>query len=274
MKSGQALIAEIDATPVEPGDAVFWWLGQHSFVVRTCEAVVWFDPYLTPNEKRQSPPLLAPDEVTNADVILGSHDHADHIDRPALAGMAGASPRARFIVPRAVLSSLRETGVPADRFVALDAEEDLQTHGVQVTAIAAAHEFFDVDPERGHPYLGYIVQSGGVTIYHAGDTLKYEGLETRLKRQPIDLAFLPINGRDATRLARNCIGNMTYQEAVDLAGAVRPRLTVPAHYEMFASNAEDPALFADYMRVKFPGVKFWIGGHGTPVRLADAASPS
>ena len=274
MKTGRELIAEIDAARVESGDAVFWWLGQHSFVVRTCEAVVWLDPYLTPDEKRTVPPLLAPEEVTNADVILGTHDHADHIDRPALPGMAAASPRARFIFPRTVTDGANPPAVPAGRMLGLDAEEGLQTGGVQVTAIAAAHEFFDVDPERGHPYLGYIVRSGDVTIYHAGDTLKYEGLETRLKRQPIDLALLPINGRDARRLARNCIGNMTYQEAVDLAGAVRPRLTVPTHYEMFASNAEDPALFADYMRVKFPGVKFWIGEHGVPVRLSDAASGS
>ncbi|MBR4124638.1 MAG: hypothetical protein IKR13_00405, partial [Victivallales bacterium] len=65
-------------------------------------------------------------------------------------------------------------------------------------------------------------------------------------------ALLPINGRDAWRLTHDCIGNMTYQEAADLAGLLTPRLTVPAHYDMFPNNQEDPWLFTEYMRVKYP----------------------
>jgi L-ascorbate metabolism protein UlaG (beta-lactamase superfamily) len=58
---------------------------------------------------------------------------------------------------------------------------------------------------------------------------------------------------------------MTYQEAVDLAGDIRPRLTVPGHYDMFTGNSEDPAKFARYMDVKFPDLAYWIGEHGTAV---------
>jgi L-ascorbate metabolism protein UlaG (beta-lactamase superfamily) len=55
---------------------------------------------------------------------------------------------------------------------------------------------------------------------------------------------------------------MTYQEAADLAGALKPRLTVPAHYEMFRMNSCDPQLFVDYMRVKYPGLAVRVCTHG------------
>lgn len=132
-----------------------------------------------------------------------------------------------------------------------------------MTAVPAAHEFLDEDPATGlHPYLGYIIEGGGFRLYHAGDTCLYEGMQARLRQWPLDLALLPINGRDAKRLAANCIGNMTYQEAADLAGAVRPGLTVPTHFDMFATNSEDPQLFVDYMRVKYPRLATCIPRHG------------
>jgi len=81
--------------------------------------------------------------------------------------------------------------------------------------------------------------------------------------------FVPINGRDAVRLSSNTIGNMTYQEAVDLAGALQARLVVPAHYGMFAHNSEDPQLFADYLTVKYPDRHCWIGEPGEAVRISS-----
>ena len=99
-------------------------------------------------------------------------------------------------------------------------------------------------------------------------------MQARLKRWTFDLAILPINGRDAARYAANCIGNMTYQEAADLAGSLQPRLTVPGHYGMFAANTGDPAAFADYMRVKYPGLRTFVCAPGErlvlPARQAAA----
>ena len=64
-----------------------------------------------------------------------------------------------------------------------------------------------------------------------------------------------INGRDAVRYKANCIGNMTYQEAADLAGWCGTSMVIPAHYDMFQGNLENPELFIDYMTVKYPMVR-------------------
>ena len=44
---------------------------------------------------------------------------------------------------------------------------------------------------------------------------------------------------------------MTYQEAADLAGDVRPGTVIPGHWDMFADNSEDPGLFKDYIETKY-----------------------
>jgi len=267
MLTGDELIRDIDAYEATDAEFGLWWLGQHGFVVKLRSATVYVDPYLSDNPARQTPPLLRPDEVTNADLILGTHDHGDHIDRGAWPVLAARSPNARFVVPELLRETLwRELHMPPERFAGLDDGRSIDVHGLRITGVAAAHEFLDAEATTGlHPYLGYVIEADGCAIYHAGDTCAYEGLQTKLRKWRFDLMMLPINGRDAARLSAGCIGNMTYQEAADLAGPLRPGLTVPAHYDMFAGNGEDPRLFIDYMRVKYPHLAVRRCQHGRRV---------
>lgn len=43
------------------------------------------------------------------------------------------------------------------------------------------------------------------------------------------------------------------QEAADLAGDVQPGIVIPGHWDMFADNSADPALFQDYIEAKYKG---------------------
>jgi len=269
MRTGHELIADIDAARVDPGTVAFWWLGQHSFVLKMGPAILYVDPFLTPIAERLVPPLVSPAQMAHARLVLGTHDHGDHIDRAAWPDVARAG-RATFVVPNLVRDSIvRDLEIPEERVVGVDDGTSATVDGVRITGVAGAHEFLDRDPETGrYPWLGYVIEAGGCRVYHAGDTIKYEGLETRLKaHRPIDLALLPINGRDAARTEQGTIGNMTYQEAVDLAGAIKPRLTIPTHYDMFAGNLEDPQLFLDYLRVKYPELRSRICRYGEQVQL-------
>jgi L-ascorbate metabolism protein UlaG (beta-lactamase superfamily) len=268
MKSGTELIKEIDNCRLEPGKLAFWWLGQLGFAVKSGDTVIYFDPFLSPLPERRVPPLLKPEDIVDADFIFGSHDHIDHIDRDMWQQLSLSSPNVRFVVPELLTHELSVSlGIPRNRFVGITDGSNFSEKRLRVTGIAAAHEFLNADPMTGlYPYLGFVIEIDGRVIYHSGDTCIYEGLVTKLKAfSHIDLMFIPINGRDGKRLRSNLIGNMTYQEAVDLAGTVKPGLVVPAHYEMFSSNCEDPALFVDYLDAKYPDVKCWVGGHGEMV---------
>ncbi len=268
MKTGDILIADIKACTPDEGHYAIWWLGQQSFVVKIARTTCYLDPFLSPVAGRRVPSLISPLQLTNADFIFGSHDHADHIERSCWPAIATASPTASFVVPALLLPKLSiDLNIPLDRFIGLDADVSVEKGPIRITGIAAAHEFLDRDKETGrYPYLGYVIEGHGVTLYHAGDTCLYEGLQATLRRWKLSAAFLPINGRDARRLAEHCIGNMTYQEAADLAGSLAPGLTIPAHYDMFAANSEDPRLFTDYMKIKYPHLKTIICRYGEKIR--------
>ncbi len=262
--SGSDLIRDVDSCIVNHGQLALWWLGQHSFIVKTGKTIIYIDPFLSALDGRQVPPLVTAEIVRHADIICGTHDHADHIDRPVWPALAAASPQAKFVVPDLLRERLAvELPVALDRLVGLDDGKSVHVAGVKISAVAASHEFLDQDPETGrYPYLGFIFEADGRTWYHAGDTVWYEGLQTKLRRWKFDLMLLPINGRDAHRLSTGIIGNMTYQEAADLSGPLNPGLVIPTHYEMFAGNPGDPKAFQEYMRVKYPTVKTHRCRHG------------
>jgi len=263
-RSHQELLRDINGTKLVHGKAAFWWLGQLGFVVKLGSTIVYLDPYLARNPGRRTRPLLWPEEATNATICTGSHDHGDHIDPQAIHGLAAHSPGCKFAVPNPHVERVVALGCSRDSVVGLCADETAVVAGVKITGVKAKHESFD-DTEFGFPHLGYILEANGVCFYHSGDTLVYEGLVTTLLQYPLDAMFVPINGRDARRFRTGCIGNMTYQEAVDLAGDVGPRLVVPGHYDMFAHNSADPDEFADYLDAKFPDIPCWIGPAGEKV---------
>lgn len=256
--TGTALFDSIRSTRAA---SAFWWLGQHTFIVKIDDTIVLIDPFLTELEDRSLPPLFEPSEAAGVvDVVACTHDHLDHIDPVAISGLAEHTD-AHFVAPSAHEERMRSLGVPPNRLDVLNDGETASVAGLQFHAIKSAHEFFEQTADGHFPFLGYVIQGGGKSVYHSGDTVWWEGLQTQLSRFSLDVVFVPINGRDAKRYRNDIQGNMTYQEAADLVGGLDVKLAVPAHYDMFEWNAEDPNLFVDYMAAKYPGRRVWAGLH-------------
>jgi L-ascorbate metabolism protein UlaG (beta-lactamase superfamily) len=149
----------VNQTKARYGELAAWWMGQHSFIFKAGDVVIYMDPFLTPVPERQVPPLLRPDELTNATIVCGTHDHLDHIDRDVWPVIAAASPDAHFILPALVRESVVvEQGIAPDRLIGLDDGVSAEVGGVRITGVASAHEFLDRDPVTGmYPYLGYVL---------------------------------------------------------------------------------------------------------------------
>lgn len=252
------------------GSPTLCWLGQHGFALGWAGQVVVIDAYLKDEPRRQFPPITDLEGVAIADVLIGTHDHADHIDHTFWPELARQTDRPTMVMPRACLKTLSEKWqVEAESFVTLEPGESVEVGPLKLTAIPAAHEFLETEKHDGlHPYMGVMIQGPGGCIYHAGDTVIYEGIHKWVRQFSPEVMLLPINGRDAERYTKNIIGNMTYQEAVDLAGHLGAKLAVPTHWDMFAGNPGDPDAFASYMKVKFPEVETWIPEHGKCIDLS------
>ena len=236
--------------------ATLCWLGQMGLMIQMGETRLCVDYFASPRADRQVPPPISADRVEGVQVFLGTHDHLDHIDHEAWQVWAKNCPEALFVFPALHAEAVTADGVTPERQRGMGEGQACQIGGVTIRAIAAAHEFLHADPDTGlHPCLQYIIEGNGIRLYHAGDTLRYEGMLGKLQALGhIDAALLPINGRDGERYRRNCIGNMTFQESADLAGELRPGVVIPGHWDMFAGNLGDPAAFADYLDAKYPGL--------------------
>lgn len=247
-----------------------WWMGQMGLMIQSGEKKICIDYYASPAPGRQVPPPIAAEELKDVSVFLGSHNHLDHIDHESWKIWARTCPKAVFVFPEAHREAVLEDGIPEERAYGMNHGGEIHLGDITVQAIAAAHEFLDLDMNTGlYPCLQYLISWQGKRIYHAGDTLRYEGMLPRLRQfGEIDAALLPINGRDAKRYRRNCIGNMTFQEAADLAGELKPGLVIPGHWDMFSDNPGDPEAFADYLDAKYgKTVPCIIPEHMKPIEL-------
>ena len=243
------IISGIDGLRVGERALAFWGLGQVGVAIKGPDGVLYVDPYLTDSDgeggslERAFPHPLWPDEITNADAVLLTHDHIDHTDPDTILPLSEASPGARFIVPFTSSDTLVKAGLDERRITVPKVGEPVEVAGAKVTAVPSAHVELEHDEERGYPYFGYVVEWNGITVYHAGDTVVYDGLIETLSGWKIDVAFVPINGRDYFRTARGIAGNTDFREVADLAEALDFGLTVPTHYDLFAFNGADPGHF-------------------------------
>ena len=183
--------------------------------------------------KRLLPQILAPSDL-HFDVVICTHPHLDHFDIDAVGDMVRdgtklfCSVDCEKLVKELYLDYYGENVTyvkPADSFDAGDFHLD----------------FVNCDHGTGAPdAVGVVVTVDGKRIYEAGDTC------LRLDRtgeipQPLDVLIAPING---------AYGNLNEADCAALSEALKPAVTVPCHYGMFASHHGDVGKFYEIMTEK------------------------
>ncbi|SDN04291.1 MBL fold metallo-hydrolase [Ensifer sp. YR511] len=234
-----------DMAPPETG-ADLWWLGQAGFLIAQGGLRIVIDAYLSDSlaqkyrgtafpHQRMMPPPVEPGALREIDWLLCTHGHTDHMDPGTIPALLAENPRARVLAPRAERARALERGVPPERLVLIDAGETFDLGGVRCTATPSAHEDLRHTPE-GYLYLGYVLTGGGIALWHSGDTIPFPGLAEWLMPFRLDLALLPVNGRDAQRAANGVPGNFTLSEAMAITDAIGARGLLGHHIDLFAFN--------------------------------------
>jgi L-ascorbate metabolism protein UlaG (beta-lactamase superfamily) len=229
-----------------------WWLGQSGFLIQWQHRHLLLDPYLSDSltkkyaltdkpHVRMSERVVAPEELGFVDIITSSHNHTDHLDAETIVPILKLNPKLSIVIPEAnrefVSNRLK---IVADLPIGLDEGKHCHIHGFDIHAIASAHECIDRDDAGRCVYLGYVIEFGGWTIYHSGDTVFYPEMPQTLKQWSIDLALLPING---AKPERRVAGNLNAREAAELGREIGARCVIPCHYDLFEFNTADPADF-------------------------------
>ncbi len=250
VQSGVLLLSDIANTQPRPREVAIWWLGQSGYVIKTASSLFYVDLYLSehlttkyadtakPHIRMTRAPLHGQD-LSTAEWVFASHKHSDHLDPETLPALFSAAPQSKLVLPAAVVEHAVGLGLDRTRLLPTRGDETLQVGSLTVHSNPSSHPGFDYTAQNGYPFLGFIFQVDGLTIYHSGDTLVYEGLLERLRGFSVDIAFLPINGTDTRRDALGVPPNMNAAAAVALAKGAGVRLLIPHHYDMFTFNTSD-----------------------------------
>ncbi|WP_257346581.1 metal-dependent hydrolase [Pseudalkalibacillus decolorationis] len=194
---------------------------------------IWIDPFISGNEQCH----LRADEI-NADVILLTHGHNDHVgDTVDIAKRCNSLVVAPFELANYIGSKGIETH---PMHIGGAYEFDFGT--VKFTQAFHGSSFTEEDGSvvyTGMP-AGILFSAEGKTIYHAGDTALFSDMKMIGERNRIELAFLPI-GDNFT---------MGPEDASVAASWLRAKSVVPIHYNTFPVIEQDPEAFVDRLEGK------------------------
>jgi len=207
----------------------FTWFKQSAYRWDGDGATVYIDPW------------GVPEGAPEADVIFITHAHDDHFQPEEIQRLIGKD--TQIVAPRDIAAELSGNVQPVSPG---DTVEAGGIKGQAVPAYNIAEERLEMHPKE-NGWVGYLLQLGDTTYYHAGDTDHLTDLETISPQ----VAFVPVGGTFT----------MDASEAAGLVRIMLPQLAVPMHYGFLAGSPADAERFrqeADPVRVEIlkPQVPF------------------
>ena len=169
---------------------------------------IYFDPFKIENESH------------DADIILITHNHYDHMDIDSINKIKNDN--TIIIAPKSIESEINKIDVKD--YIYLNPFDEINIDGINIKTIPSYNINKPFHP-RENNYLGYIVTYDNISYYVAGDT------DNTKEAQSVkcDIALIPIGGHYT----------MDASEATDLVKIINPSVVIPTHYGSVVGNITD-----------------------------------
>jgi L-ascorbate metabolism protein UlaG (beta-lactamase superfamily) len=208
--------------------------GQSCFEITDGEKTVLTDPFLKPN----NPLAVASADEVKADVIAVSHGHADHIADAIPVSQATGAHCVAIVEVANWLDAHGATEVSDPNLggtVSFDWGWIKLVPAWHTNTIPGSEEA-PFSAESGVAIgtcTGLLINIGGKTIYHAGDTCLFGDMKLIAERNPVDIALLPIGGHYT----------MDRHDAVVAAQMIGADTVIPMHFNTFPPIETDASAF-------------------------------
>ena len=250
------LLREVSAA--DPDGIALWYLGCNGFVLKSSSGTVLFvDPYLglgdPPRTVRMIPVPFDPRDVEEADAVLATHEHSDHVHGPSQAPIL-AETGADFYGPDASVAAAREEDwthaydVEPDQLNRLSEGDTLRIGDLTVHVEPAN------DPDAEHP-VSYVVEHQAGTFFHGGDA-RPGACEDVGETYDIDVGVLAFGSAGMipdkeTRTPKRTKWYNDENQIVEAANELQLATLVPTHWDMWKGLTADPTVLHEHKR-SFP----------------------
>jgi L-ascorbate 6-phosphate lactonase len=239
-----------------------WYLGCNGFVVKAGDgSTLFIDPYFglgtPPRTIRMIPVPMNPSDVRDADAILVTHEHSDHVNGPSQAPILAETGATMYGPDDSIARTTEESWVDrwdcrGEQFRTITEGDYLDVGSLSVS-VEAAH-----DPLATHP-VSYVIEYNETTLFHGGDTRHNPDILSDVgSRYDIDLGILAYGSNGM--IADKETGELRYRdwyadgnEAVAAAESLRLDRLLPTHWDMWKRLRADPkALFDHAKGMEYP----------------------
>lgn len=204
------------------------WLGHASWSIKTDHHTIVVDPYLD-----DSPTASVKSDAVEADFILVSHGHYDHItDVPSIANRTGATVVANLEIIRWLT---KEHGVENVVQMNIGGGVDLPFGRVKMTQ--AVHSSQLPDGSYGGEPSGFLLSFPEGNVYIACDTALFSDMQ-RIGQPGLELAVLPIGD----------VFTMGPEDSIEAVRLLQPRRVIPMHYNTWPQIEQNVAQWAEQVR--------------------------
>jgi L-ascorbate metabolism protein UlaG (beta-lactamase superfamily) len=198
--------------------------GHSCFELSDGDTRLLVDPFLKPN----NPVAVASAEDVVPTHIALSHAHVDHLaDAVPIAKRTGA----HCIAIVELAAWLNSQGVEGTSDPNLGGTIRFDWGWIKL--VPAWHTNTTPDGTVIGPPAGLVVNLGGVTVYHTGDTCLFGDMKLIAERNQVDIALMPIGGHYT----------MDRHDAVVAAQLIGAETVIPMHYDTFPPIETDAAAF-------------------------------
>lgn len=272
---GTWLNEEIEEEIVAPNKFVMWWLGCTGIWLKTPgNANVAIDFWCGSGKRtkkkkfmdedhqmarmcggrniqpnlRIAPFVLDPFAIREIDAVISTHYHNDHIDaNVAAAVIKNCKKDVIFVGPKYCVDKWVEWGVPFERCHVMKPGDSLKIKDLEIVALESFDRTALITPppsgklegrlpdDMDERAVNLLIKTPGGNLYHSGDS-HYSNLYAKHgKEYAIDVAL--------GSFGENPIGitdKMTASDILRMAEALRTKVIIPFHYDIWSNFEADP----------------------------------